>query len=60
MYGYGFADMCPWDRDTLEYDGLGSHSPLWESPAGDLALSAEIDCFVVDLTVGEKPTILDP
>ena len=40
-YGYGFADMCPWDRDTLEHDGLGSHNPLSEAPAGDLALSAE-------------------
>jgi hypothetical protein len=38
---FGFADMCPWDRDTLEYDGLCSHNPLSESPLGDFTLSAE-------------------
>jgi len=33
--------MCPWDRDTLEYDGLCLHNPLSESPSGDFTLSAE-------------------
>jgi hypothetical protein len=40
-YGYGLAHVCQWDRDSLEYDGLCSHNPLTESPAGDYALSAE-------------------
>ncbi|KAI9878454.1 MAG: Aconitate hydratase mitochondrial [Pleopsidium flavum] len=40
-YGYGMADICPWARDTLEYDGLCSHSALTELPAGDHSLSAE-------------------
>lgn len=40
-YGYSMADFCPWARDTLEYDGLCSHNPLYEAPAGDFSLSAE-------------------
>ena len=24
-YGHGLAHICPWDRGTLEYDGLCSH-----------------------------------
>lgn len=31
-YGYGMAHICPWARDTLEYDGLCSHSALTELP----------------------------
>lgn len=36
---YGHRDMthlCPWDINTLEYDGMCSHNPLMESPLGDL------------------------
>jgi len=25
---YGFGDLCPWPKDTLEWDGLCSHNPL--------------------------------
>lgn len=38
---YGMAHMCHWARDTLEYDGLCSHNPLTEAPAGDHSLSPE-------------------
>ena len=40
-HGFGFADLCPWDRDTLEYGGLCSHNPMSENIRGDLGLSAE-------------------
>ena len=40
-YGYGLAHICKWPRDELEYDGLCSHNPLVEIPAGDHSLSAE-------------------
>jgi hypothetical protein len=40
-FGFGFVDICPWDRDTLEYDSLCSHNPLSKSPSGDFSLSAE-------------------
>lgn len=33
--------MFPWDRATLEYDGLCSHNPLRELIAGDFDLTAE-------------------
>lgn len=39
--GHGMVDMCLWARESLTYDGLCSHSPLMESPAGDFSLSAE-------------------
>jgi hypothetical protein len=38
---YGMGHICPWDRDTLEYDGLCSHCSLYEGPSGDFELSAE-------------------
>lgn len=39
--GHGMVHICQWARDTLEYDGLCSHNPLSELPAGDHSLSAE-------------------
>lgn len=38
---FGMVEMCRWGRDTLEYDGLCSHSPLIEIVPGDFSLSAE-------------------
>lgn len=32
---FGASYICPWSRDTLEYDGLCSHPALQEGPAGD-------------------------
>lgn len=40
-FGYGMVSLCPWDRNTLSYDGLCSHSPLIESFASDWGLSPE-------------------
>ena len=40
-YGFGMTQLCPWARDSLEYDGLCTHSPLTDPPAGDHSLSAE-------------------
>lgn len=39
--GYGMIAICPWARHSLEYDGLCSHSPLWEPPVGDHSLTPE-------------------
>ncbi len=36
---YGMRHICPWDRSTLEYDGLCSHCCLNESILGDYELS---------------------
>ncbi|KAK5129539.1 hypothetical protein LTR08_003160 [Meristemomyces frigidus] len=38
---YGMSDICFWDRDALEYDGLCSHCALYEGPKGDFDLSPE-------------------
>ena len=38
---YGVSHICLWDRDTLEYDGLCSHSALNEGIRGDFNLIAE-------------------
>ena len=40
---YGFGNLCPWPKDTFEWDGLCSHSPLWDPIHGedDLDLSPE-------------------
>lgn len=38
---WGMTHMCPWGRDTLEYEGLCSHAALVEGFFGDLELSAE-------------------
>lgn len=27
---YGFENLCPWDRQSLEWDGLCTHSALEE------------------------------
>lgn len=35
------ADIVPFDRYTLEYDGLCSHSPLYEDPKDEFDLSSE-------------------
>ena len=40
-FGYGLTHLCFWDRDAMTYDGLCTHSPLREVPAGDHNLSAE-------------------
>ena len=41
-YGYGMGSICRWARDSLPFDGLCSHSPLIEFPAGsDTFLTAE-------------------
>ena len=40
-YGYGMTDIRPWARQTLPYNGLCTHNPLKELPAGDHDLSAE-------------------
>lgn len=39
--GYEMGHMCPWPRDSLEYDGLSSHNPLIEGPCGNHTLSPE-------------------
>jgi hypothetical protein len=36
---YGRGHICPWDRSTLEYDGLCSHCCLTETVLGDYELS---------------------
>ena len=36
---YGMGHICPWDRSTLEYDGLCSHCCLYETILGDYELS---------------------
>ena len=38
---YGMSHICPWPRDTLEYDGLCSHCALTEAVPGDHGLFAE-------------------
>jgi hypothetical protein len=38
---FGMGKMCKWSRDTLEYDGLCSHSASREAVAGDFDLSTE-------------------
>lgn len=35
----GFPDICLWDRDTLEYEGLCSPNPLYETPGSDFNLT---------------------
>lgn len=40
-FEFEMTQLCPWDRDTLEYTGLCSHNPLMELPAGDHGLSSE-------------------
>jgi hypothetical protein len=40
-FKYGFPDICLWDRDTLEYKGLCSHNPLYETPLGNFNLTPE-------------------
>jgi hypothetical protein len=40
-YGFGMLDICQWEIEALDYDGLCSHNPLSEAPAGDHNLSAE-------------------
>ena len=39
-YG-GMSHICPWDLDSLQYQGLCSHSALRELPPGDHDLDAE-------------------
>jgi rubrerythrin len=38
---YGMGHICPWDRNTLEYDGLCSHPCLNEGIRGDFDMTAE-------------------
>jgi hypothetical protein len=38
---YGCVDLCPWDRDRLEWHGLCSHNPLHEDVSDNFDLSAE-------------------
>ncbi|KAK3715579.1 Aconitate hydratase mitochondrial [Vermiconidia calcicola] len=38
---YGMSHMCPWPLNTLEYDGLCSHSALTEAVPGDHGLTSE-------------------
>ena len=38
---FGIGDMCRWDHNTLEYEGLCTHSPLLEIVLGEFTLSPE-------------------
>lgn len=38
---FGMGHICRWDRRTLEYDGLCSHSALNEGTHGDFDMTAE-------------------
>lgn len=39
---YGMPDLCPWSRESMEYDGCCGHSPLIESVEGeDYGLTVE-------------------
>lgn len=42
-YGYGMTHLCPWNRNTLEYDGLCTHHPLSECPRGEFLTEQEIE-----------------
>ncbi|OAL35812.1 hypothetical protein AYO20_04962 [Fonsecaea nubica] len=42
-YTAALADLCPWDRNSLEYEGLCSHNPLVDPVKGQF-----------DLTPGER------
>jgi hypothetical protein len=34
-FGFGGSKLCPWSRDSLEYDGLCSHTTMAVPHAGD-------------------------
>lgn len=38
---YGMPTLCPWDLETLPYDGLCSHSAMAEGVRGDDGLTTE-------------------
>src|SRR5262249_52640376 len=38
---YGFDHLCPWPRETFEWNGLCSHSPLLELVHGNVNLTPE-------------------
>lgn len=40
-YGFRMAELCPWSRESLEYDGACGHSALMETPRGDPDLTPE-------------------
>ena len=49
-YGFGMVQLCPWACESFEYDGLCTHSSLFEAPAGDHSLSAsELEAQAVEM-----------
>ncbi|KAI7323033.1 hypothetical protein KC315_g8626 [Hortaea werneckii] len=40
-FDWGMEDISPWDRHNLEYDGLCSHSSLYEDVLADFDLTPE-------------------
>ena len=54
-YAYGMAHMCSWSLESLEYDGLCTHSALYERVLGDFNLTAEeLEAQAAELTSRKK------